>query len=179
MPFVRSSLASLEYKCFLARVESVYIYIYKYIGFGRFSTELGPKTSSRSTELAFLCILHKEAAPQTISNGISCFFVLGGQQVCIQKYIYIAPRRPVCVFALGVRALLISVSCCFGRLRPRCRPQDLVERVGFEISCRNQGSLPSGIGSEAILAVGGPPRGPPCAIRKNVFCVPQRSLKSI
>ncbi len=56
--------------------------------------------------------------------------------------------------ALGVRALLISVFCCFGPFCGLGRPQDLVERVGFEISCRNQGSLPSGIGSKAIFGVG-------------------------
>jgi hypothetical protein len=84
----------------------------------------------------------------------------------------------VCFCALGVRSLLISVFRCFGPFCGRGRPQDLVERVGFEISCRNQGSLPSGIGSEAIFGVGDRPGGPPCAIRKNGFCAPQRSLKS-
>jgi hypothetical protein len=74
----------------------------------------------------------------------------------------------MCVCALGVRALLISVFCCFGPFCGRGRPQDLVERVGFEVSCRNQGSLPSGIGSKAIFGVGDRPG----------LCVPQRSLKS-
>ena len=84
----------------------------------------------------------------------------------------------MCVCALGVRALLISVFCCFGPFCGRGRPQDLVERVGFEISCRNQGSLPSGIGSKAIFGVGDRPGGPSCVIRKNGLCVPQRPLKS-
>ena len=73
----------------------------------------------------------------------------------------------MCVCALGVRALLISVFCCFGPFCGRGRPQDLVERVGFEISCRNQGSLPSGIGSKAIFGVGDRPGGPSCVIRKK------------
>ncbi len=79
----------------------------------------------------------------------------------------------MCVFALGVRALLISVFCCFGPFCGRGRPQDLVERVGFEISCRNQGSLPSGIGSEAIFGGGGPPRGSfLCQTKKQFLCSP-------
>ena len=79
----------------------------------------------------------------------------------------------MCVCALGVRALLISVFCCFGPFCGRGRPQDLVERVGFEISCRNQGSLPSGIGSEAIFGGGGPPRGSSlCHTKKRFLCSP-------
>ncbi len=69
-------------------------------------------------------------------------------------------------------ALLISVFCCVGPFCGRGRPHDLVERVGFEISCRNQGSLPSGIGSKAILGVGDRPGGPSCVIRKTVFVFP-------
>ena len=96
------------------------------------------------------------------------------QKVCFSSALISA----MCVCALGVRALLISVFCCFGPFCGRGRPQDLVERVGFEISCRNQGSLPSGIGSKAIFGVGDRPGGPSCVIRKNGLCVPQRSLRS-
>ena len=49
----------------------------------------------------------------------------------------------------------------------RGRPQDLPERVKFKSSCRNQGSLPSEIGSKAIFVVGDRPRGPSCVIRKS------------
>ncbi len=63
--------------------------------------------------------------------------------------------------------------CCFGPFCGRGRPQDLVERVGFEISCRNQGSLPSGSGSKAIFEGGGPPRGSfLCHTKKWFMCSP-------
>jgi hypothetical protein len=79
----------------------------------------------------------------------------------------------MCVCALGVRALLVSVFCCFGPFCGRGRPQDLVERVGLGIPCRNKGSLPSGIGSEAIFGGGGPPRGSSlCHTKKTVFVFP-------
>ncbi len=83
----------------------------------------------------------------------------------------------MCVCALGVRALLISVLCCFGTFCGRGRSQDLVERVGFEISCRNQGSLLRGSGLRPFWG-GGPPRGSFLCHTKNGHCVPQRSLKS-
>ncbi len=78
----------------------------------------------------------------------------------------------MCACVLGVRALLISVFCCFGPFCGRGRPQDSVERNGLQICCRNQGSLPSGIGSEAILWGGGPPRGSSLCHTKNGFVFP-------
>ena len=102
-----------------------------------------------------------------------------------EDWAWVVMRRPqtalisaMCVCVLGVRALLISVFCCFGPFCGRGRPQDLSERVGLEICCRNQGLLPSGIGSEAIFGGGGPPLGSFLCHTKNGFCVPQWSLKS-
>ncbi len=83
----------------------------------------------------------------------------------------------VCVCSRGPGPADLSF-CCFGPCCGRGRPQDLSERVGLGICCRNQGSLPSGIGSEAIFGGGGPPRGSSLCRTKKCFCVPQRSLKS-
>ena len=142
------------------------------VGFPWIFGQTWPQDPSRSPGLALQLNLHEKSAPQTNSKAISW-----RQQIPGEGQGNTALISAMCVCALGVRALLISVFCCFGPFCGRGRPQDLVERVGFEISCRNQGSLPSGIGSKAIFGVGDRHGGPSCVIRKNGLCVPQRSLK--
>ncbi len=50
------------------------------------------------------------------------------------------------------------------------RPNDLVDRAGFEIDCISQGSLPSGIECNAIFGAGDSPGGP--LYGKNPFVFP-------
>ncbi len=82
----------------------------------------------------------------------------------------------MCVCALWVQALLISFSVVLGRVVAEVGPRTSLNGLG-SIFCRNQGSLPSGIGSTAFLGVGNRPGDPSCVMRKTGLCVSQRSLK--
>ena len=75
---------------------------------------------------------------------------------------------------LGVRVLMIPVFCFSVLFCGRGRPQDIVERVEFEFVCRNQGSLPSGIGSKATFFWGGgtAPRILPVSYETWSLCSP-------
>ncbi len=84
----------------------------------------------------------------------------------------------MCVCALWVRALRISVFWCFGPFVAEVGPRTSLNGLGSKFPAEIKGRCLRGSGLRPFWGVGDRPGGPSCVIRKNNLCVPQRSLKS-